>query len=66
MEHQELSPEARKALVQCYRLLYQWGREAMAAEARAQAEQSGDEARPDSHQPQALEQPEDAHVGVEE
>ena len=46
MEHQELSLEARKALVQCYRLLYRWGREAMAAEARAQAEQIGDEARP--------------------
>ena len=46
MVHQELSPEARKALVQCYRLLYRWGREAMAAEAKAQAEQSADEARP--------------------
>ncbi len=32
MKHEELSPEARKALAQCYRLLIQWGHDAQAAE----------------------------------
>ena len=44
MEHQELFPEARKALTRCYRLLYRYGRETMAVKARSQAEQSADEA----------------------
>ena len=50
MENQELSPEARKALAQCYHLLIQWGRETM-AEVSALSDQRIDEEPDDTPVP---------------